>query len=1528
MNKKKDTSDSKYYLPLFREMLLALPAAGASGFEGLVATALANLTGMTFRLAKSGSQFGRDATTPNGRFAIAMEAKRYSDNVSLENLAGKATVASLALAGACDLWIVGATSEVGDDTQRMLARLLEEKGITLLTLDWTSAPLPALAVLLASEPESVNIWFGENARDVDLDVLSAQLKVVQSHPAFSDARTSLLHLVNASEVGLDALRGRSRDWLLAKFATPIDSRISFGQLICVTDENHPPIHRAEIERKLQECEHGVGDNVVVVLGEEGTGKTWSVANWLMRKDDLPVALFVAGRRKQSLDPRFPEASLARLFAAQSDISSELAIKSWERRIERWKLASTSGDIRFLVVFDGLNEDASLPWSDIVIAFADLLRKLGGALVVTCRPVFWQRDVLPRLPDTLKTSVVSVAGYSDDELETVLRQSGHELAQFPDRTREFIRNPRVCSVALRVLISSDIQSGELTYERLLLSYWQVRLEERGNLIGHTAQDFKKLLSEHAKKWLICAGSSPFATDDWADLSGAAKRNGLESVRADLTEIEEGRFLTVVDETHYTFRPETVPFALGLLIADELKSLPKADDARESLHTILGPVAGFDEIGDILGAAVVLACADSHIADTAISAMVDAWFSLQNIRMDTYAAVGACIRQRPEAFFDAVELESFSGRHTSLANALINERDNATVLDTASSRVSAWLCRWSRKSHHTAPGNSQVQRAAERLSEIDARLNQLQPDERALFDSICFEKSRLAPISLIDIAARFLADRPLASFAEAFLGRALALAVARDLYDRNDEIEWIFRLNRRDPEETTRAIEALGESLLLNASQPMQAAVLSLYRCSGSPKLGSIADSLAPISKGERWRLIDSLCDVDPCDPDSLAPSNLQNAIKQIGNCSQLNVRAAFSTTSEDHNIETTTPSLSRFSANGLVEKWREVIESLPLREQLSLRQLIISLPYLSPLFDEKSIKSVCATFHRVAANPLIVQSDELQFMINELMMSLVPHCNVHQQLDLLQSAPATVKEFTGLCALLSELTCAEFEDALEGALHDGDATKIRRVLLFAPSQKLQWSSRAKSLICECLKSEHNEVVGIAMDVACANTSDDLKWVPIELVTLMTTAPVDDWLVGCRSRLIASIVVRQQREELLKFVQSDELAWCCAAVGQEGTQFYMQVIECAVDRLLHPISTPQPATTRLSLHLPMTSDGRATKAVDEIPRATEAHETAALFGANFGNDADHISNFATRQRTMWDEVFTFVDNLATEGASALTDYLGVAGAVKLVEQFPERVKRLIHQMLQVEDERMYPRFFNYAVPLASAFAAHDEDLCRSVFERYRIVQPIINICFHPEGIPLYLGALFATPKKLLDCVKRQVFDDALTDAELELAVVSAERFGDCAWLDGYVGELCGGDTAGRIARGLTIASLRQANPASDGHLAATFGGRFLSAVQEHARATYTKNRWAEHWFSRASKSEDPVDFWRYGNLAERVADSRFLHWCNTEMPTFRAFEHELLNRFKSVSQKRSKKRDETLFGCPAPSAELKRLLRSAA
>ena len=69
-----------FHLEELHKLVYGLDPAGSKGFEGLIASALADITELTFRLAKSGSQFGKDASTPAGTFAIAMEAKGLLTN--------------------------------------------------------------------------------------------------------------------------------------------------------------------------------------------------------------------------------------------------------------------------------------------------------------------------------------------------------------------------------------------------------------------------------------------------------------------------------------------------------------------------------------------------------------------------------------------------------------------------------------------------------------------------------------------------------------------------------------------------------------------------------------------------------------------------------------------------------------------------------------------------------------------------------------------------------------------------------------------------------------------------------------------------------------------------------------------------------------------------------------------------------------------------------------------------------------------------------------------------------------------------------------------------------------------------------------------------------------------------------------------------------------------------------------------------------------------------------------------------------
>ena len=267
-------------LSSLRQVLLETQPTGDGGFEGLIASVLAAQSGLLIRLAKSGSQFGRDASSVFGDFAIAMEAKRYrEDELRLELLAGKVFVAAHLLE--IDLWVVGTTSAVGDNTVDKLRSILEENGIAFLCLDWALYPMPPLAVALAAEIQVTLDWFARHNPAVDRSRLEEALLSVRGHATFSVEAARLREQLHGSTVGVDSLRHQSSNWLRSRLIDPFSSQQSFGQIILVAGANNPGVTRIKAAADLQSALDSAATRpkVIAVLGEEGTGKTWLVARW-------------------------------------------------------------------------------------------------------------------------------------------------------------------------------------------------------------------------------------------------------------------------------------------------------------------------------------------------------------------------------------------------------------------------------------------------------------------------------------------------------------------------------------------------------------------------------------------------------------------------------------------------------------------------------------------------------------------------------------------------------------------------------------------------------------------------------------------------------------------------------------------------------------------------------------------------------------------------------------------------------------------------------------------------------------------------------------------------------------------------------------------------------------------------------------------------------------------------------------------------------------------------------------------------
>ncbi len=151
------------HLEKLKEGLLKLKPTGADGFEGLVAAVLREVTGVPFRLASSGLQFGVDGKPVYDDAAIYFEAKLYGGRIDRPAVITK--IADLARTGVfADLaWVLCATTQVSAQLAEHLRADGRRNGISVLILDWLENDIPPLAAAIAMggarlRPFSMRIW--------------------------------------------------------------------------------------------------------------------------------------------------------------------------------------------------------------------------------------------------------------------------------------------------------------------------------------------------------------------------------------------------------------------------------------------------------------------------------------------------------------------------------------------------------------------------------------------------------------------------------------------------------------------------------------------------------------------------------------------------------------------------------------------------------------------------------------------------------------------------------------------------------------------------------------------------------------------------------------------------------------------------------------------------------------------------------------------------------------------------------------------------------------------------------------------------------------------------------------------------------------------------------------------------------------------------------------------------------------------------------------------------------------------------
>lgn len=605
------------------EFLHRLPAVGSGGFENLIGELLEALTGFRFHPARSGDQEGRDARAAGATGGtIVFECKRYAAGTPLKGreLVGELQQAHHALPQ-LDVWILAASREITDQNLSELEVTGREHGIDILPLESLGQGVGNLDILVAAFPEVVRRFTNE----VDFNLLQLALTEARQTPV-AEARLSAIKLrLLKPTCGWPSWRVNSHLEWCRVVGEEAAARSRWGQPLNVASSRGIP--RLEAEKALERWWKDSHSTIFAMTGEEGDGKSWTVARWLTQQvheagETFPPTIFIPSRdagEGKSLEDLVLE-NMRSLF-----LSGE-----WATKLERWlEYEGSNGRPVAVVVLDGLNERHTPGyWRSLIESSFDKPWLGQIRLVCTARSQYWNEYFADR--PSMPTTRYALESFSDSELKLALRQESLDLSEFPADLRPLLRKPRYFKLAIRYREQMS-QAGDFTLARLFFEDWRDRCDRSDRHMSE--EDFSSFLRQVAERYRE-EGKSGLKKRDIEEFIGY-DTNTRDAFR----ELATGGVLRK-EGTQWIVSKDRLPLALGLLFSDKLQIAAGADRSlKEEIASWLEPHTGSDLEALIIEYAVLASVARS--AERGIVAnLLRAWIDTQNPR----SPVGSPVERR--------------------------------------------------------------------------------------------------------------------------------------------------------------------------------------------------------------------------------------------------------------------------------------------------------------------------------------------------------------------------------------------------------------------------------------------------------------------------------------------------------------------------------------------------------------------------------------------------------------------------------------------------------------------------------------------------------------------------------------------------------------------------------------------------------------------------------------------------------------------------------------------------------------------
>ena len=1516
----------KMHAKALKDALLALNPSGPEGFEGFLGVILGDITGQSFRLAKSGTQKGRDGDSAFDGGATYFEGKRYKEGLLKNDISAKLFDVANDNAGLVDLWILGATCEVASQTVDDVRKFAAIHGLGIVVLDWSNSDLGSLlvAAVAAGSKSKVFITQGLTGRPEAVLIASALVAIdhFEKHDDFL-SRVSTLKKALSEDVGLGHAKTLNQEWLGRLFTNKTMARAELGQPLSPLDPSGTLALDRPERARLTGAFSGVPESeIYAVIGEEGVGKSWlAVQSWNLSNLKSLLVMCPADDLIGDDEEDFDDFLIQKLIRQTGESNTPQAIARWRRRFKAWRANIPASSVRITLIADGLNQPLKSNWGRWLDLAALRIKSLGGCLVLTTRTQHWAH-----LKNTLFCDVrtISLTEWSIEDVKQILSSRGIDFSSARIEVLESVRNPRLLGIAIELIEAKTIELlDELSVGRLLFEHMR-KMQQHG-AAPISAPDFADLLKKLAAK--ILARANALDTDDLR-LFDAVHESQLEAVASSL-------FFSSVkgSASQYEIKPDGLNLALALYLVGQLeRELRNCRDPREKLGIILEPISALDETAKVVLLATQIACLNEETSPEILPALIEKFVSLQNLPNSQVDAFSILAKSAPLAFLQAAEHVYLSQEHIAskewLLYALLNRRHEPGVWPQILESIKRWLSFYSlapERRMHRMPRHSSVTQVDEERTKVLAYIHER---EAALTEvERSFITTNLVAISYprFDGISRFalylVAGMPLKEVAPYLICWRFSYALNASASVPYAEFNQVLRYNRADWQETRSALlkglETLPEEHSSSVGKWARVGILFGTGDIGDAQEGErLSDELrGDQERFKSWSLREKYCAVDPCNPGTDKPDNVIETAQNYRQIDLADLARSRGMGEPDHFFRGARAGVARFVPDDAIYVHRALANEVLNREGHARFQGVLELMrHSAALTKDLALRFVSAGVSRSES----YKDNKDEFLTAQFSMLIAfPHLTPNEQFD----AIANMQGDTLLLELLSCVRRAvpeKVEQVLERVLQSNDEHAQATILAAIHYSESLLTPRAAVITQGFIRSPHKSLQNKALALAASSGDTSLLQ---EVVDSGWSAEkpgkrdsgFDDWhgstaiLKALQAGLITEGAALDRMNlshygfaaEILPAGQVDAIAERIEAALAKALSYEGDVELPSIETVTPKISDPTPPLISLTERIPSESD-----VTSQMSRLSETDE-----------------QFDERRRRMSDAYERFTTELTAAEADLILSDLTFEGIKAIIGQDDGRDQRWLEMLVAISNHKLR-HLFHVALQVAIALSAKDNQLAPGFITRVLALDPTIHRVtgaakISEEALTLWSNTTSSTVMGI--CIRR--LQTAQTDSDIAHEVIAAHLCGKVVILQTYIDELLATRRPYETALAIMIAGFCDESAHAEASLSRFNSAKgFIGAAYAAASDSYSRNIWAKAWYTEMLNTQQPEDFWSASVLFMKIVDGRYDIWhkaSGAPSTVFTAFiptiDREIVNRIAKIQ----KKRKEKLFGDKAPS-----------